>query len=150
MCDNHFFHSISLYITDFGLCKPFDEDPFEDVSEEEMKQAQQSTQEGPIDKVGSLSRREKMRSWKNEGRKLLYSTVGSPGYIAPEVLLKKGYRYDCDWWSVGVIMYEMIYGYPPVSILLSLVASLTRLTLLNYLLSCIYTYVFHNDTTWWL
>ncbi|KAG2392833.1 hypothetical protein C9374_011558 [Naegleria lovaniensis] len=102
-----------IKLTDFGLCKPFDEDPFEDVSEEEMKQAQQSTQEGPIDKVGSLSRREKMRSWKNEGRKLLYSTVGSPGYIAPEVLLKKGYRYDCDWWSVGVIMYEMIYGYPP-------------------------------------
>lgn len=102
-----------IKLTDFGLCKPFDEDPFEDVSEEEMKQAQQNDQKGPIDKVDSLSRREKMRSWKIEGRKMLYSTVGSPGYIAPEVLLKKGYRYDCDWWSVGVIMYEMIYGYPP-------------------------------------
>jgi len=28
-----------------------------------------------------------------------YSTVGTPDYIAPEVLLKKGYGMECDWWS---------------------------------------------------
>lgn len=27
--------------------------------------------------------------------------------------MKKGYRYECDWWSIGVIMYECIYGFPP-------------------------------------
>ena len=39
--------------------------------------------------------------------------VGTPDYIAPEVLLKKGYGLECDWWSVGAIMYEMMVGYPP-------------------------------------
>lgn len=42
-----------------------------------------------------------------------YSTVGTPDYIAPEVLMKMGYGMECDWWSVGAIMYEMMVGYPP-------------------------------------
>ena len=43
----------------------------------------------------------------------LYSCVGTAFYVAPEVLNKKGYTQDIDWWSVGVIFYEMLVGYAP-------------------------------------
>ncbi|RWS31454.1 serine/threonine-protein kinase LATS1-like protein [Leptotrombidium deliense] len=42
-----------------------------------------------------------------------HSLVGTPNYIAPEVLMRTGYAQSCDWWSVGVILYEMIVGQPP-------------------------------------
>uniref|UniRef100_A0A8C6L378 non-specific serine/threonine protein kinase n=1 Tax=Nothobranchius furzeri TaxID=105023 RepID=A0A8C6L378_NOTFU len=46
-------------------------------------------------------------------RCLAHSLVGTPNYIAPEVLLRTGYTQLCDWWSVGVILYEMVVGQPP-------------------------------------
>ena len=42
-----------------------------------------------------------------------YSCVGTAYYVAPEVLNKKGYGPEVDWWSLGVIFFEMLVGYVP-------------------------------------
>lgn len=61
----------------------------------------------------TLSYRGQMNTlWKSR-RAMAFSTVGTPDYIAPEVLEKEGYTKDCDWWSMGAIMYECLVGWPP-------------------------------------
>ena len=42
-----------------------------------------------------------------------YSCVGTAYYVAPEVLNQKGYEKDIDWWSAGIIFFEMLVGYAP-------------------------------------
>merc|ERR1711957_360273 len=42
-----------------------------------------------------------------------YTLCGTPEYIAPEVLLNKGHGKSVDWWTLGILIYEMIVGYPP-------------------------------------
>ena len=38
---------------------------------------------------------------------------GTPEYMAPEVILNKGCNRPADWWSLGILVYELIFGVPP-------------------------------------
>uniref|UniRef100_A0A8R1IBP0 non-specific serine/threonine protein kinase n=1 Tax=Caenorhabditis japonica TaxID=281687 RepID=A0A8R1IBP0_CAEJA len=46
-------------------------------------------------------------------RKFAHSLVGTSNYMAPEVIQKSGHTKSCDWWSMGVILYEMVFGRVP-------------------------------------
>eukprot|EP00891_Asterochloris_glomerata_P002182 jgi/Astpho2/2182/e_gw1.00040.212.1_t len=39
--------------------------------------------------------------------------VGTPDYLAPELLLGTGHGHEVDWWSLGAILYEFVTGVPP-------------------------------------
>lgn len=39
--------------------------------------------------------------------------VGTPDYIAPEVLRNRSYNQSVDFWAYGAVMYEMLFGHPP-------------------------------------
>ncbi|KAJ3576193.1 hypothetical protein NP233_g586 [Leucocoprinus birnbaumii] len=78
-----------------------------------MRSAKPQRNSVMVNPINITMTKEQITTWKANRRKLAYSTVGTPDYIAPEIFAQKGYGKECDWWSIGSIMFECLVGYPP-------------------------------------
>ncbi|KAI5296326.1 camp-dependent protein kinase catalytic subunit [Ascosphaera acerosa] len=48
-----------------------------------------------------------------EVRDVTWTLCGTPDYLAPEVVSSKGYNKSVDWWSLGILIFEMLCGFTP-------------------------------------
>ncbi|XP_041998474.1 probable serine/threonine protein kinase IREH1 isoform X1 [Salvia splendens] len=96
-------HDGHIKLTDFGLSKVGLINSTDDLS-------------GPAVSETSLMEEDEQpfsASEHQQERRKKRSAVGTPDYLAPEILLGTGHGFTADWWSVGVILFELIVGIPP-------------------------------------
>ena len=104
-----------IKLSDFGLSKKLD---IKNIYPNIQNENNNNINNNNINKNGKIvsyaQQFSQFKSMKNKKRReFAFSTVGTPDYIAPEVIRQKGYGQEIDWWSLGIIMFEMMIGYPP-------------------------------------
>ncbi|MCJ1256078.1 hypothetical protein MMC24_003898 [Lignoscripta atroalba] len=67
----------------------------------------------PMEQRSVAERREGYRSLRDREVNYAKSIVGSPDYMAPEVLKGEQYDFTVDYWSLGCMLFEGLAGYPP-------------------------------------
>ncbi|KAI3686691.1 hypothetical protein L1987_80374 [Smallanthus sonchifolius] len=92
-------HDGHIKLTDFGLSKIGLMNSTSDLTRPESNEVLVSNSHHHGNELG-VDKRER-------------SAVGTPDYLAPEILLGTEHGYAADWWSVGVILFELITGTPP-------------------------------------
>lgn len=104
-------------MTDFGLSTGFhklhDNSYYQNLLNGKSSQSRNRNSVN-LDQINlTVSNRGAINDWRKSRRVMAYSTVGTPDYIAPEIFSGNGYGQDCDWWSLGTIMFECQVGWPP-------------------------------------
>eukprot|EP00419_Tripos_fusus_P067394 CAMPEP_0172922238 /NCGR_PEP_ID=MMETSP1075-20121228/207435_1 /TAXON_ID=2916 /ORGANISM="Ceratium fusus, Strain PA161109" /LENGTH=517 /DNA_ID=CAMNT_0013782527 /DNA_START=38 /DNA_END=1591 /DNA_ORIENTATION=+ len=88
-----------ILLLDFGLCKYSPPGAFGECPVDGMRPDNNAYRRAP----------------RHLSRAQMISIVGTPDYMGPEVFRKEPYGKECDWWSVGIIAFEMLFGGPPFS-----------------------------------
>lgn len=98
-------------LTDFGLATG----ALNPRRIESMKIKLDQVKDNKLVQRSTMERRSIYRSIRQEDPRYADSIVGSPDYMAPEVLRGKPYSYSVDYWSLGCILFEFLAGFPPFS-----------------------------------
>ena len=102
-------------LTDFGLAAGFlAPAKIESMRIRLEKASETSVPFGkPMDQRSVAERREGYRSMREKDVNYAKSIVGSPDYMAPEVLRGEEYDFTVDYWSLGCMLFEALTGFPP-------------------------------------